>query len=332
MDSKDIAQALKGLLGEDRVVTDEAAISDGSRDYIGFRQYERGDGKCWMPKAACIIRPQSVQEVSAALAWLSENKVDAVPRCGGSSVTQGVEPVEGGVIIDGSAMNQIISLNENDMMVTVQCGTPLEQLEAFLNKSGKTTGHFPQSLPMAQVGGLLATRSIGQFSTYYGGIEDMVVGLEAVLATGEIVRIKNVPRRSAGPDLRHLFIGCEGSWGFITEATLKIFKYDPESRWMGSFAIKGMKNGLEALREIMSEGWKPAVARLHDEREMERDFHNIAPEGHCRMLFLAEGPKPVADATGEGIRAIMAKHGAIEMGPKPVQHWLVHRNDVCGRL
>ncbi|MBW6098749.1 FAD-binding protein [Escherichia coli] len=71
--------------------------------------------------------------------------------------------------------------------------------ENALREKGYTTGHSPQSKPLAQMGGLVATRSIGQFSTLYGAIEDMVVGLEAVLADGTVTRIKNVPRRAAGP-------------------------------------------------------------------------------------------------------------------------------------
>jgi FAD/FMN-containing dehydrogenase len=218
------------------------------------------------------------------------------------------------------------------MWVTVCCGTPLEYLEKYLNERGYTTGHFPQSLPLAQIGGLLATRSIGQFSTLYGGIEDLVVGLEAVLANGDVIRIKNSPRRSVGPDLRHIFIGCEGTLGFITDATLKIFPYCPENRWMRAYAIKGMKKGLEAIREIVVSGYKPAVVRLHDHVEAERDFGGTAPEGHCLLLLLAEGPKAIAQATGAAIELIMREHGAIDLGAKPVEHWLIHRNDVCATL
>ena len=99
-----------------------------------------------------------------------------------------MEPVEGGVILDGSDMNEIIEIDEENRIVTAKCGTPLEYLEEVLNKKGFTTGHYPQSLPLASLGGLVATRSIGQFSTLYGGIEDVIVGLEAVLADGSIVR------------------------------------------------------------------------------------------------------------------------------------------------
>jgi FAD/FMN-containing dehydrogenase len=229
-------------------------------------------------------------------------------------------------------MNELIELNEKDLFVTASCGVSLEYLENYLNNRGWTTGHFPQSLPMAQIGGLVATRSIGQFSTLYGGIEDMVLGLEAVLPDGRIIKIKNVPRRSAGPDLRQIFIGSEGAIGFITQVSLKIFRYAPENRWMGAFGIDTMHKGLDALREIMSAGWHPAVLRLHDPVEMERDFGNIAPEGNCILLVIAEGPKALAAATGEGVKEILKGFGAADLGARPVQRWLIHRNDVCGRL
>ena len=329
MDKQKMIEALAKIVGEDQVITDEQAILDASKDYIGFRRYERDDGAVLVPRAACVVRVKNTEEVSEVLKYLNAEKIDLVPRTGGSSVTQSIEPVEGGVILDGSEMNGIIEVNEEDMLVTVKCGTPLEYLETYLNKMGYTTGHFPQSYPLAQIGGLIATRSIGQFSTLYGGIEDLVVGLEAVLADGSIVRIKNVPRRSVGPDLRHLFIGSEGLLAFITEASLKIFKYEPENRWMKAYGVVGMKNGLAFIREFMTAGYKPAVVRLNDPFEVSELMGGIAPEGHCLLLLLAEGPAGITKAIGEGIEAIAEKYNPVDLGTKPVEHWLVHRNDVC---
>ncbi|MDR2046559.1 MAG: FAD-binding oxidoreductase [Clostridiales bacterium] len=332
MEKTKLIAELKGIVGENGVSTDERVISDCSKDYIGFRQFERGAGKHWEPKAACVVSPQNTSEVSAVLRFLNSHKIPAVPRTGGSSVTLGVEPQEGGVILNGSKMSGVAALNETDMCVTVCAGTPLEYLENYLNKRGYTTGHFPQSLPLAQVGGLLATRSIGQFSTLYGGIEDLTVGLEAVLPDGEIIRIKNSPRRSVGPDLRQIFVGSEGTLGFITEATLKIFRYAPENRWMRAYSIQGMKNGLAALREMTAQGFRPAVVRLHDPIETERDFGAPAPQGYCLLLLLAEGPKTIAAAIGEGVDGILKEFGVVDLGVKPVLHWLEHRNDVCADL
>jgi FAD/FMN-containing dehydrogenase len=332
MDKQAIISGLQDLLGGDRVQSDPEIIRKASTDYIGFRQYERFDGKDWIPRAACVVKPRNTEEVSKALAFLDEHRIDTTPRTGGSSVTQSIEPEEGGVILDGSEMNGIISLNERDMMVTAKCGTPLEYLENHLNGRGFTAGHFPQSLPMAHLGGLVATRSIGQFSTLYGGIEDLVAGLEAVLAGGEVIRIKNIPRRSVGPDLRHLFIGSEGMIGFITEVTLKLFRYSPETRWMHSWAVKGMAPGLDLIREVMTEGYRPAVVRLHDPVEVQRMFSGSVPEGYSVLLFLAEGPASITAATGQAITEIAGRRETIDLGVKPVESWLKTRNDVCYRM
>ncbi|MFV2801300.1 FAD-binding oxidoreductase, partial [Escherichia coli] len=91
--------------------------------------------------------------------------------------------------------------------------------------------------------------SIGQFSTLYGAIEDMVVGLEAVLADGTVTRIKNVPRRAAGPDIRHIIIGNEGALCYITEVTVKIFKFTPENNLFYGYILEDMKTGFNILRE-----------------------------------------------------------------------------------
>lgn len=332
MDKKEIIEKLTGIVGTEQVITEEQAVLDAAKDYIGFRRFQRDDGHNLAPRAACVVRVKNTEEVSKVVKFLNDNKIDVAPRTGGSSVTLGLEPQEGGVILDGSEMNEIIEINETDMYVTAKCGTPLEYLEKVLNEKGYTAGHFPQSLPLAQIGGLLATRSIGQLSTLYGGIEDLVIGLEAVLADGSVIRIKNVPRRSVGPDLRQLFIGSEGMLGFITEATLKIFRYRPEERWMNAYCVKGMENGLNMLRDIMVAGYKPAVARLHDPVEVERILKIDGPEGMAMLLFMAEGPESITRATGNAIGEIAAKYNALDLGSKPVEHWLVHRNDAAHEM
>ncbi len=327
MQREELIQALEGIVGADRVVTEKQAVLDAAKDYIGYRRYQRDDGCNMAPVAACVVRVADTAQVAEVLKFLNENNIDVVPRTGGSSVTRGLEPVEGGVILDGSDMNEILEINEEDMYVTARCGTPLEYMEKTLNEKGCTAGHFPQSLPLAQVGGLLATRSIGQLSTLYGGIEDLVIGLEAVLADGSVIRIKNVPRRSAGPDLRHLFIGSEGMIGFITEATLKIFKYTPETRWMKGYVMKGMQNGLDFIHEIMREGYRPAVVRLHDPVEVQEVLKIDAPEGMALVLLMCEGPARVTKAIGEGIEEIAGHYEVQDLGARPVEIWLQTRNN-----
>lgn len=334
MDKQELFRGLTAIVGTENVLWDEQTLRESAKDYIGFRIFERADGKYFAPRASCVVRPHSVEEISKTLRFLNGNGVNVTPRTGGSSVTQSIEPIEGGVILDGSAMNGILEINEPNMTVTVRCGTPLEHLENTLNERGFTTGHFPQSLPMAHVGGLVATRSTGQFSTLYGGIEELVVGLEAVLPDGVVIRIKNVPRRSCGPDLRQLFVGSEGALAFITEVTLKLFKYRPDERWMRAYAVADMRRGLDFVREVMADGYKPAVVRLHDAAEvmMVLGMSDVVPEGQALLLFLCEGPCALTEATGAAIATYAQKFEAADLGEKPVEAWLRTRNDVCHTL
>ena len=200
-------------------------------------------------------------------------------------------------------MNKIINIDTHNMQATCQCGT-LQALEIYYSRH--TTGH-PQPKPMAHLGGLVATRSIGQFSTLYGGIEDMVVGLEAVFPNGHIARIKNVPRRAAGPDIRHVIIGNEGALCFITEVTVKIYKYMPENNILLGYTLESMKTGFEILREVMVNGYRPSVTRLYDPEDGLYHFPHFS-EGRCVLIFMAEGPKGIAAATAAAIEEIVTRH------------------------
>jgi FAD/FMN-containing dehydrogenase len=323
----DLVKEIKAILGEDRVLTDQHTLNDNCSDLIGYRRWERFHGSYLAPKPLCVAKVNSAEEVSAVFKAVN-GRTNIVPASGKSCVTEGLRTTEGAIVLDGSSMNEVVSFDTTNYLVTVKSGTPLEYLEGHCNLRGYSTGHFPQSLPMAHVGGLVATRSIGQLSSLYGGIEDMVVGLEAVLPTGEIVRIKNVPRRAAGNDLRHLFIGSEGTLGFITEVTLRLFKL-PADKWQCAYGMPNMDVGLEAIREIMQEGWKPAVVRLHDEYEAEESYGNFINEGENVLFFVAHGPEGVATLTGEAIEEICLKYGGRRIGPKLVDVWFERRNNVC---
>ena len=213
------------------------------------------------------------------------------------------------------------------MQATAQCGVPLQVLEDRVREHGLTTGHSPQSKPVAHMGGLVATRSIGQFSTLYGGIEDMVVGLEAVFPGGEVARIKNVPRRAAGPDIRHVVIGNEGALCFITEVTVKLFPYFPENNTFLGWTLKDMETGFEVLREVMVSGYKPSVARVYDPGDAGIHFSHFAAEDDCVLLFMAEGPAGIAKATAEGIAAIVDRHPeCTQVDSEYIETWF---NDLC---
>ncbi|MFT4634387.1 MAG: alkyldihydroxyacetonephosphate synthase, partial [Chitinophagales bacterium] len=238
-----IVSAMQQVIGADNIETNEQILRDSSVDR--FRKFEAFHGVYTQPMPAAIVYVNSTQDVLNVLEYANANRVNVVPRTGGSATEGGLETaLENSIIVDGSRMNKIINIDIENMQVTTQCGVSLQVLDDELRKLGYTTGHSPQSKPLAQMGGLVATRSIGQLSTLYGGIEDMVVGLEAVFPEGGITRIKNVPRRAAGPDIRHIITGNEGALCYITEVTVKIFKYFPENNQFLGYTLDSMKVGL----------------------------------------------------------------------------------------
>ena len=285
-----IVDAMTGLLGPAAVDTRDEQLRQASVDR--FRKYTAVHGIYDGPIPAAIVYPSSTAEVAAVLRFAEQNLVNIVPRTGGTATEGGLETVvEDSLVVDGSRMNAILSVDPVDMMATVQCGVGLQHLEDTVRARGLTTGHSPQSKPLAQLGGLVATRSIGQFSTLYGGIEDLVVGLEAVFPGGQVARIKNVPRRAAGPDIRHIVIGSEGALCFITEVTVKLFRYQPENNRYFGFLVEEFADGIDAVRELITAGYRPSVCRVYSPEDARQHFAGFY-QGRNVVVLVAEGPEP----------------------------------------
>jgi alkyldihydroxyacetonephosphate synthase len=316
-----IVEHLQQLLAADQVVTDPEVLQRSSVD--GFRKLQNIFGVYTLPSPAAVVMARSTDDVAKVLAFADANGVNVVARTGGTATEGGLEIHDDrSIVVDGSGLDQIVKIDAYNMQATVQCGVPLQRLENEVRKVGLTTGHSPQSKPIASMGGLVATRSIGQFSTLYGGIEDMVVGCEVVFPGGHVSRIKNVPRRAAGPDIRHIVIGNEGALCYITEVTVKLFPYLPENNIFLGWTLKNMKEGFEVLREVMVAGFKPSVARLYDFEDGQLHFSHFAQPDDCIVLFMAEGNAGISTATAEGIREIVAKHpGCVPVDSQLISDW-----------
>ncbi len=284
-----IADRLRALVGADQVDTDPDELRAASVDR--FKKYQTVHGIYDGPFPCAIVYATSTDDVARVLAFADAEGLNVVPRTGRTGTEGGLETtVPDTVVLDGSRMAAILAVDEEDMQATVQCGVPLQVLEDRLREQGLTTGHSPQSRPLAQLGGLVATRSIGQLSTLYGGIEDLVVGLEAVLPDGTVTRIKNVPRRAAGPDVRHLVIGNEGALCFVTEVTVKVFRHRPENQRFHGYLVDDVRTGVAVLREVVAEGYRPSVARLYSPDDATQHFAEVS-QGRWLLVFVAEGPR-----------------------------------------
>lgn len=261
--SFNLEESLKKLFGQENVSFDPLDLTLYGRDCMPTSILKMQAG-AWTSQAKCVVWPTETRQISELLKLAQTKKFDVIPFGAGSGVCGGTEPVSPAVIVDMKRMDKVLDFDPYSKVVTVQCGIILEHLERYLNARGHTLGHFPSSIYCCTVGGNLATRSAGQMSSKYGKIEDMVIGLEVVMPTGSVVRVRPAPRRSTGPDLIQLFVGSEGTFGIITEATLRIWKL-PEERIFAAFKFPDVKSGISAMREIMQSDIKPSVVRFYDE-------------------------------------------------------------------
>jgi alkyldihydroxyacetonephosphate synthase len=242
---------------------------------------------------------------------------------GRSGVCGASVPVHGGVALDLTAMEGITDVDDTSLLVDVLPGTFGDVFEDELRAAhGLTAGHWPQSMALSTVGGWLACRGAGQLSTRYGKIEDIVAGLEVVLADGTVVRTGGFPRAAAGPDLTQLFVGSEGTLGVITSARLRAHPVPPAER-RAAFAFPAFAEGNDACRRILRRGATPAVLRLYDATEANRSY---GTDDKAALLVLDEGDPAVVDA----VLTVVAEEcgGAERLDDGLVEQWLGHRNDV----
>lgn len=323
-----IRSDLRSLLDPSRVSDDPDTLARTRRDTWVISVWRSLQGGP-IASPTCVVRPANTAEVSAVLQYASRERIAIVPFGAGSGVCGAVLAPEHSVVVDLGGMRALKHIDDASLLATVEPGLLGSEFEAALNEAGYSMGHFPQSIALSSVGGWVATRAAGQFSTKYGNIEDMLVAFEAVLPNGEIVRTRPIPRAAAGQDLRHLFLGAEGTTGILTELTYEIHPLAPATAKQ-SIAFPSMQTGLEALRRIVRAGWRPAVLRLYDEIEAGRSFAGAAKEGESLLLVLTEGPAELTEVEIAGAARIGTEVGGHVTGPEPVDSWLHHRNAVPG--
>lgn len=321
----DLAAALAGVVPPGRVRADAPERRAHARDcWPRLAIAERAGTSS--PEPDAVVRPESTAEVSALLAWASATGVPVTPYGAGSGVVGGAVAVHGGVLLDLSGLTGLVSLDEESGVAAFRAGTLGPEVEATVNARGWTVGHFPSSIMCSTVGGWVAARGAGQLSTRYGKAEDLVVGLEAVLPSGEVWRTVDAPRTAAGPDLWRLLAGAEGTLGVVTEVTFRLHPL-PEVRRFGGWLFGSLAEGLDALRAVMRTGARPAVLRLYDELDTTLV---LGRAGGVLLVTVCEGDPDVVAAEEAVLRR--ANAAATDLGPEPGEHWWDHRYDVSFNL
>jgi alkyldihydroxyacetonephosphate synthase len=265
IDAEALRRDLEKIVGPRRVSMRETDLVTYSRDMwprllLAIR--EQGLPSQHRPHA--VVWPESAREVAAIVRLARSLKVPVIPYGGGSGVCGGVVPIRGGITIDLKRMDNLHGVQGDDMLCDVDAGANGERFERELARRGYTFGHFPSSIYCSTVGGWLATRAAGQFSTKYGKVEDRVAGLTVVTGRGDIIETDGPARATRGPDWTQLFLGNEGTLGIITSARLRLAPA-PAIRILRGYQLESVQHGVEAIRRVMQRGLRPAVVRLYDE-------------------------------------------------------------------
>jgi alkyldihydroxyacetonephosphate synthase len=274
-----------------------------------------------------VIEPETTAQVSAALQLCREAQVPIVPFGGGSGVCGAIRLGEEAVVLSTRGLDGLVELDADCLLGAFRAGTLGMAAEERVQQAGLTIGNWPQSIELSTVGGWVATRASGQFSTAYGSTEDLVLALEAVLPDGSVLRTRRTPRASVGPDLRQLFLGSEGTLGVITEVAFSLHPL-PEASRPQAFHFAAFRDGLEAIRQLMRAGWRPPVVRLYDPTESQRHFEEHCPRGRSMLILLHEGPAPLVAAQAEGVAKLCREAGGEPGDASAVDHWLEVRNRV----
>jgi len=314
-----------------------AAVVERLRSATRHREDTTAEwGRDWWPLAmkwaleggvpglpAFVATPESTAEVAAVLRICNEARVPVTAAGGRSGVCGASVPVHGGVVLDLTQMAGIVGVDDVSATVDVLPGTFGDDFEDALRRTANLTcGHWPQSIALSTVGGWLACRGAGQLSTRYGKIEDIVVGLEVVLADGTVIETGGAPRAAAGPDLTQLFVGSEGTLGIITRATLRAHPV-PDGRRTGAWGFATFADGLEACRRILRRGATPAVLRLYDAAEANRSYQT---GDQAVLLVMDEADPALVDAT---FTVVEHETGdATRLDAALVDQWWGHRNEV----
>jgi alkyldihydroxyacetonephosphate synthase len=297
-------------------------VGEGSRDWWPLAMIWALEDRV-TARARAIVRPETTEQVAAIVRACNDARVPVTAAAGRSGVCGASVPVYGGVLLNMTGLTGIVDVDHESMLVDVLPGTFGDVFEDRLRaEHGVTSGHWPQSIALSTVGGWLACRGAGQLSTRYGKIEDIVAGLDVVLADGTMLRTGGAPRAAVGPDLTQLFVGSEGTLGIITGARLRVHA-SPGAEGRAAYAFDTFTGALDTMRRILQRGATPAVLRLYDAIEADRSYHT----GDANLLLvLDEGDAHVVDATMRVVGEECGGADAVDVAL--VEQWMEHRNDV----
>jgi len=329
----ELVAGLEEIVGVSHVLTDDETRRLRTRgkstpDLLRARAGDLTDA----PDA--VVRPGDHDEVAAVLAFAVEHHLAVVPFGGGTSVTGGLvarrEGFAGVLSLDLVRMKRLIAVDHVSMTATLEPGLRGPEAEALLAAEGMTIGHFPQSFEYASLGGFAATRSSGQSSAGFGRFDALVVGMTVATPRGRI-DLGTAPANAAGPDLRQLFLGSEGTLGVITSLTVRV-RPAPAVQVYECWRWPSFADGATAMRTLAQSGLLPTVLRLSDEAESAINLADPAAIGGeattgCLMVTGFEGEPAAVEAKRAAVTSVFEGLGGTYAGTAAGEKWAHGRYD-----
>lgn len=319
-----VINELQRIVGKENVLTTPEAL----------KAYSYDGTTSWIHEPDVVVFPTSTQQISDIMKLANKEKIPVTPRGGGTNVSGGSVPWFGGIVLCTTKMNKILKIDKENLTATVEPGVVLQDLTLRLAKDGLFFPPDPQSFLGATIGGIIAENAGGPACVKYGVTKQYILGIEAVLPTGEIVNLggrtlKNV----VGYDLLHLFISSEGTLGVITRAELKLNPIPPAKKTTMVVYADVAKAG-ESVFRVLENGVIPDKIELLDNWVINR-IEEMMPMGLPKdadavLLFECDGIPEAVEKETEKIVDIVKKYGAVDVRiakdmDEANKYWLARR-------
>jgi glycolate oxidase len=298
---------LRQILGEEGVLTSKTARYNRTRVPAPFPVHRWSE---LVPDV--VVLPTTAEQVSAVVRLANHFRIPVVPRAGGTGLNDGAVPLKRGIVVDVKRMNQIKEIDLVDRTVTVGPGINMLKLNEVLRKHGVIYPDDPASYPCSLVGGRIGTSGWSLLGSRYGHTRDLVISFQMVLPTGEIVEFgdgggRKVRKSSTGFQLKHLFMGHQGTLGIVTEATLELVPR-PEVEFAAFFAYDSFDAAYRSVGAMTKSGLATlAGVVLFDEyklRYLRRDDEAYIPQPESVKAVVATAMYGSEDETVPAARRL----------------------------
>jgi len=295
---------LRELLGEEKVSAMSEVLEEHGRDRWNFSH---------LPEV--VVFAESRDDVVAVMKFANARKIPVTTRGAGIGYVGGCVPVEGGIALSVARMNSLVELAPADGVIVTQPGVILKDLQQAAQEIGWYYPPDPASLKECSIGGNLATNAGGPRCLKYGVTKNYVLGLEVVLASGEVLRVGGrCHKNKTGFDLLHLFVGSEGMLGVITEATLRIIPH-PQERAMLTATFAQFTDAAGAVQAILNGGHLPSALEITDGFTLQaaRDHlgQDCLPPGKAHLIVEIDGRASAIAGELPELKLLLEKVGAL---------------------